>query len=378
MDFALTEEQHAIVELARQILTDRCTQDRLREVESGIEWFDRELWADLARADLLGIALPEDVGGGGFGYLEACLLLAEVGRAVAPVPLLATSVAALTVAEHGTALQRDHLLPGVIAGEVVLAPALAEPDSTDLRTPTARATRTAGGWLVDGAKTAVPAAHLAAALLVPVSTDEGVRVLLVEPDATGVTLSRQDTFNHEPTFHVGLSGVAVDDAAVVGDLAADGQAVLDWLVDRAVVGVCAVAAGVADASMRLTAGYASERKQFDRPIGSFQAVGHRMADCYVDNEAMQLSMRVAASHLDGRVDHDRTQVDLAVAVAKYWASYGGSRIGHAGLHVHGGISIDLDYPMHRYFLWSKQLELTLGPGSQQLARVGAILAAAPA
>lgn len=377
MDFALTEEQQAIVDLARQILTDRCTQDRLRQVESGVEWFDRELWADLARADLLGIALPEDVGGGGFGYLEACLVLTELGRAVAPIPLLATSVAALTVAEHGTPVQRQRLLPGVVTGDVVLAPALAEPDSADLRAPTTTAAAVPGGWRLAGVKTAVPAAHLASALLVPATTDGGPRVFLVEPDAPGVTVSRQDTFNHEPTFRVELSGVVVDGDAVLGRPEADAAAVLGWLVDRAVVGACAVAAGVAEAGMRLTAGYASERKQFDRPIGSFQAVGHRMADCFVDNEAIRLSTLVAASHLDGPAGPDPTEADLAVAVAKYWASYGGSRIGHAGLHVHGGISIDLDYPVHRYFLWAKQLELSLGPGSQQLARVGAILAASP-
>lgn len=372
MDFALTEEQEAVVDLARQILTDRCTQERLREVESGAEWFDRDLWSELAKADLLGIALPESVGGGGFSYLEACLLLAEVGRAVAPVPLLATLSAALPIAEHGTDVQRQHLLPGVVAGEVVLAAALAEPDSVDLRAPATTAERTDGGWRLSGAKTAVPAAHLASALLVPARTAEGTKVFLVEPDTAGVTLGRQDTFNHEPTFHVELDGVVVSDHGVLGGVDADGQAILDWTVDRATVGVCAVASGVADAGMRLTADYASERKQFDRPIGSFQAVGHRMADCYVDSQAIRLSVLYAASQL--ALGH---QVDKEVAVAKYWASYGGSRIGHADLHVHGGISIDLDYPIHRYFLWSKQLELTLGPGTQQLARLGTMLAAEP-
>lgn len=372
MDFALSEEQEAIVGLARQILTDRCTQERLREVESGSEWFDRDLWGELAKADLLGIALPEPVGGGGYGFLEACLLLAEVGRAVAPVPLLATSVSALAVAEHGTDVQRQHLLPGVIAGEVILAPALAEPDSTDLRAPSTTAEPQGGGWVLRGAKTAVPAAHLASALLVPARTPDGPQVFVVEPDGPGVALGRQDTFSHEPTFHVALDGVAVGADAVLGGPGADGEAVLGWLVDRAVVGVCAVASGVAEVGMRQTAEYATERKQFDRPIGSFQAVGHRMADCFIDAQVIRLAVLYAASQLaDGK------QVDKEVAVAKYWAAYGGSRIGHAALHVHGGISIDLDYPIHRYFLWSKQLEFTLGPGAQQLARIGAILAEEP-
>ncbi len=387
MDFALTEEQNAIVDLTRQILGDRCTQERLREVESGAERFDRDLWNELAKADLLGIALPESVGGGGFGFLEACLVLVEAGRAVAPLPLLPTFTAALAIARHGSDDQRQRWLPGVAAGEIVLAPALAELDSVDLREPSTVAKRSGEGWELVGAKTAVPAAHLAAALLVPARTEGGVEVFVVEPGAAGVSLGRQDTFNHDPTFHLDLDRVQLGADAVLGGAEADGSAILEWLVDRATVAVCAVASGVADAGMRLTASYASERKQFDRPIGSFQAVGHRMADCYVDNEAIRLTMLYAASLLGDRGESgaqgsttaavDAVQAGMAVATAKYWASYGGSRIAHAGLHVHGGISIDLDYPIHRYFLTAKQLEFTLGPGAQQLAHLGAVLAAEP-
>jgi len=373
MDFALTEEQQAIVELADQILTDKCAPERLKEVESGHEWFDRELWTELAKADLLGISLPEDVGGGGYGYLEACLMLQEAGRAVAVVPLYSTLVAALTIAEFGTEVQRHHLLPGVVAGELVLTVALGEADSFDLRAPSTRADRGEHGWVLHGTKTVVPAAHLAAAMIVPARTAESETVLfLVEPDAPGVTVSRQDTFNHEPTFHIVLDAVAVDDDSVLGGIDLEGDTALDWLVQRATVAVCALASGVADAGMRLTAGYATERKQFDRPIATFQAVGHRMADCFVDNEAIRLTMLLAASHLaEGKSAPDE------VDVAKYWASYGGSRIGHAGLHVHGGISIDLDYPIHRYFLWSKQLEFMLGPANQHLASLGVSLANEP-
>jgi 3-oxocholest-4-en-26-oyl-CoA dehydrogenase beta subunit len=373
MDFALTEEQEAIVGLARQIFTDKCTQERLKEVESGKEWFDRELWSELAKADLLGITLPESAGGGGYGYLEACLLLQEQGRAVAPIPLWPTLVAAMAVAEFGTDTQRAALLAGVAEGDAVLTVALGETDAVDPRSPSASADHSPRGWVLRGTKTAVPAAHLAGTVLVPARTSDGdVRIFLVAPDADGLVIHRQDTFNHDPTFQLHLDDVAVDDDAVLGGSAADGSAILDWLVDRATVAVCALAAGVAEAGMRQTAAYASERKQFDRPIGSFQAVGHRMADCFVDSQAIRLTMLYAASQLAEGKD-----VPNEVSVAKYWASYGGSRVGHAGLHVHGGISIDLDYPIHRYFLWSKQLEFVLGPGAQHLARVGAHLAAEP-
>ncbi|MEZ5141132.1 MAG: acyl-CoA dehydrogenase family protein [Acidimicrobiales bacterium] len=367
MDFALTDEQHAIVELATQIFTDLCAPEKLREVESGADWFHRDLWRELAKAELLGIPLPEAAGGAGFGFLEACLLLEVAGRAVAPVPLQPTLVAAMAIAELGTGEATRRWLPGVLTGDTVLTLALAELDA-DVRDPQVQAVADGDGWVLEGTKTTVPAMHLAAAVLVTARTSDGeVAVFVVPTDADGVTAERQDTFNHEPQFHVELAGVRV-----AADDRLGGDDPLGWVVDRATVGLCALAVGVAHGDVKLTAGYVTERKQFDRPIGSFQAVGHRMADCYIDDEAMRLSMLAAGSRLA-----DGAPADKEVAVAKYWASFSGSRIGHAGLHLHGGISIDLDYPMHRYFLWAKQLEYTLGAGTAQLAHLGGLLADEP-
>jgi acyl-CoA dehydrogenase len=382
MDFALNDEQTAIVDLARQILTDRCTLEHLKEVESGAEWFDRDTWAELAKADLLGIALPETVGGGGYGYLEACLLLAEVGRAVAPLPLWSTLVAALTIAQFGSDEQQQQWLPGVVRGDTVLTVALTEL-TADARSPQSTATAEGDRFVLQGVKTTVPAMHVAHAVVVPATTANGVRLFIVPTDAPGLTFERQDTFNHEPQFHVELDGVTVSarnsllggaDADAAAD--AEAQRTLDWLVDRATVGLCALAAGVAEVGMRITAGYVIERKQFDKPIGTFQAVCHRMADCYIDAGAINLTMLQAATQLaDAALD---APVDpKLIAVAKYWASVSGSRVGHAGLHLHGGISIDLDYSIHRYFLWSKQLEFQLGAAAPQLAALGRMLAVEP-
>ncbi|MCU0267948.1 MAG: acyl-CoA/acyl-ACP dehydrogenase [Acidimicrobiales bacterium] len=372
MDFALTEEQQAIVDLARQILSDRCTPEHLKEVESGTDWFDRETWSELAKAGLLGIPLPDDAGGAGFGFLEACLLLQEQGRTVAPLPLLSTLIGSMAVAAFGTEDQRHALLPGVVDGETVLALALAELDAEPIAPALRAVSDGVGGWTLHGVKTTVSAEHLAADLIVPARDDDGrVVVFLVPAGAPGVVAERQDTFNREPQFHVSFDGTVVHEADVLG-ADRDGAEVVRWIVDRATVGLCALMSGIADAGMRLTAQYVTGRHQFDRPIGSFQAVGHRMADCFVDNQAIELSMLAAASRLaEGR------RADKEVAVAKYWASYSGNRIGHADLHLHGGISIDLDYPIHRYFLWSKHLEYALGSASPQLASLGAALADEP-
>jgi 3-oxocholest-4-en-26-oyl-CoA dehydrogenase beta subunit len=371
VDFALTEDQQSVVDLAHRILSDHSGAEHLTEVEAGPDWFDRAAWRALAGADLLGLTLPGSVGGGGYGFLEACLLLREVGRTVAHVPLWSTLTAAHAIATHGTAAQQERWLPGVVAGDVVLAVALAEAASPG-RLPMVRAERVGDGWSLSGRCTTVAAAHLAPVVLVPAVADEDVVLLLVPLDAAGVEVERQDTFSHEPQSEVRLDGVVLGEDARLA-VAGSGSDVCDALVQRAVVGWCAVASGVADAGMRLTAAYVSERQQFDRVIGTFQAVGQRMADCYIDVAAMELTMLAAASELAAAPAWEGIDANL-VAVAKYWASYGGSRVGHAGLHLHGGISIDLDYPIHRYFLWAKHLEFAFGPGTEQLAGIGRRLA----
>ena len=371
MDFALNEEQQAVVELTRRILTDRCTPEHLTQVEAGADWFDRSTWQELAEADLLGLTLPEADGGGGYGWFEVCLLLREVGRTVAHVPLWSTLTAAHAIATYGTTDQRARWLPGVVAGDTVLAVALAEAAAPD-RLAMVVAHREGSTWSLSGVCTTVTAAHLAPVLLVPATTDDGIEWLLVPTDAPGVQIERQDTFSHEPQCHVRLDEVRVDADAL---LDTDGAGV-EAILQRGVVGWCAIATGVAETGMRLTAAYVSERQQFDRVIGTFQAVGQRMADCYIDVAAIELTMLAAASELDAAGPGATIEPNL-VAVAKYWASYGGSRVGHADLHLHGGISIDLDYPIHRYFLWAKHLEFQLGAATEQLSVIGRRLADQP-
>src|SRR5262249_44788771 len=197
-------------------------------------------------------------------------------------------------------------------------------------------------------------------------------VFIVDPKGAGVTLTREEVTNWEAQFRMELSGATVGPDAVLGSLS-QGTHVLNWIVDRTTAALCAIASGVCQEAVRITAEYTSNRKQFDKPIAMFQAVGQRMADSYIDNEAVNLTMWQAATRLA-----DEMPSDKEIATAKFWAAEGGSRIGHAALHLHGGISIDVDYPIHRYFLWAKQIEGTLGAATPQLVRLGALIAAEPA
>jgi alkylation response protein AidB-like acyl-CoA dehydrogenase len=366
MDFSFSEDQLSIRGLARGILEKEVAHERLKEIETGGEWFDRELWATLAEAGLLGLFVPGDLGGMSFGIEEACVLLQEVGRAVAPVPVLPTLVlGALPIAAFGTPDQKkDWLLP-VAAGKVLLTGALVDASSADPERPATRARRDGTGWLLGGEKVAVPAAHLAARIVVPAAMEEGVGLFLVDPRADGLRLTRQVTSAGEPLCRLALSRVRTERADLLGESPPRGGGQGRWLHEHALVATCATQVGVSERALEITSAYVRERVQFGVPIGSFQAVQQRAADCYVDLEAMRWVTWRAAWKLGRGLDATRE-----TAVAKFWAADAGARIAAAAQHLHGGIGVDVDYPIHRYFLWSKALELCLGSAALHLARLG--------
>jgi alkylation response protein AidB-like acyl-CoA dehydrogenase len=372
MDFSFSEEQEAVRDLAKQILEGQVTHERLKELEAGDERFDRKLWQELANAGLLGITLPEAVGGAGQSFLAAALLLEQVGRTVAMVPVLPTIVmGAMPIAEFGTDEQQQRYLPGVASGDTVLTAALTEFGADPLH-PTTTARRSGDGWRLDGVKEEVAAGLIADAILVPAATGDGtVGVFIVDPGAKGVTIERQDTTSGIPEARITLSGVTVGAAEVLGDAGA-GSPILEWIVERATAALCATAIGVCEEALRMTAEYTKTREQFERPIATFQAVGQRAAEAYIDTEAVRLTAWQAVWRLDAGLP-----AAAEVAVAKFWTSEGGQRVVHAAQHLHGGMGVDRDYPLHRYFLWAKQIELTLGSETPQLLKLGAMLAADP-
>lgn len=373
MDFTLTDEQSAVRDLAAQILSERSTPERVREVESDPDgdWFDRALWNELAKADLLGLCLPEADGGGGFGMFELALILEQVGRNVAPVPLYATlALGALPLAHFGTEAQRAAWLPGVVSGDVVLTAALSEGgNGLPPAVPSTTATGEGDGWIISGTKVLVPSAHLSQRVLVPARTGEGSStVFLVDPSSSGVSAERNTSVNLEPLTTLTFDGVAVGPDDVLG--AVDGGAeVVDWITERGTAALCATQAGVCEAALRITATYTSERRQFGSPIATFQAVAHRAADAYIDTEAIRLTAHQAAWRLDAGLPAGE-----ALAIAKFWASDGAHRVTHAAQHLHGGIGVDLDYPVHRTFRWARHIELSLGGATTHLLRLGNLLA----
>ncbi|MFI7675471.1 acyl-CoA dehydrogenase family protein [Actinophytocola sp. NPDC049390] len=375
MDFSFSDEFDDLAELTRTILADHLTPVRLAEVEATGDRFDRALWTDLAKAGVLSAALPESVGGSGLGLLEQCAVLVELGRAVAPVPYLCSIVqSASAIAEFGTDAQRAAWSAPAAAGELVLTAALSEEVGDNPGRPVTKAERAGASaqWQVHGSKVAVQAGPVANLFLAPAETALGLTVFLITSTDSGVTVRRQQIVDGDSEALLELDDVRLDDDRVLGE-PGGGAAVVDWLTSRGTVGLCALQAGVSTESLQMTAKYATGRVQFERPIATFQAVGQRLADCYIDAEAIRLTLWQAAWRLSKNLSAHNE-----IATAKFWAADGGHRIAHAAVHIHGGMGIDVDYPLHRYFVATKRIEFSLGGATTQLRRIGTALAAEPA
>jgi 3-oxocholest-4-en-26-oyl-CoA dehydrogenase beta subunit len=370
MDFSLTPAQEDAAALAAKILGDRCTSQRLRDVEATGEHFDRELWEELGDAGLLGLALPEELGGAGFGLLELCSVVVEIGRLVAPLPLAWHAPTALAIARFGSPSQQQAWLPDAATGRNVLTCAVSE-DRVDIpERPSTTAEREGDGWRLTGAKTAVPSGTVADLFIVPADTAEGVMVFLVKPDDAGVTVQRQVINDGDAVARLKLDSAFVAADRVLGS---DGVAVGQWLTQRLTIGLCALQLGVVEGGLALTAKYAGEREQFGRPIGTFQAVSQRLADGFIDAQGLRLTLWQAAWRLS-----ENLPSSVELATAKLWAADAGHTIAHTTVHVHGGVGIDLDGAAHRYFTAAKRLEFTLGGATEQARNVGRELAAEPA
>jgi alkylation response protein AidB-like acyl-CoA dehydrogenase len=321
-------------------------------------------WTDLAASGVLAAAMPESVGGNGFGLLEQCGVLVELGRAVSPSPYLPSIVqAASTVARHGTADHVDRWVRPALTGTTVLSVALSEENNDDPLAPVTRADKVSDGWRLTGVKSLVPAPS-AEVFLVPAGTADGLRMFLVE--AGQATVLRQEVVDGDDSCQLELDGVTVG-----ADQVLPGEAV-SFALQRGVVGLCALQLGVVERALEMTTEYARTRQQFDRPIGSFQAVTQRLADAYIQVEAIRLTLWQAAWRLS-----EGLPCEAELATAKFWASEGGHFIAHTAVHIHGGMGIDISHPLHKYFVAAKRHEFSLGAATAQLRKIGAVLADTP-
>lgn len=338
MEFTFATEADDAAELAASILADLTGVERLKAVEAGGDRFDRELWATLSNAfDWTELDLT-----------QLCRVLVEVGRTVAPLPL----------ATHGPSVfLLDEL--GVDAPAGVIAAAVAEAHAHLPSEPTT----TSDGRTVSGTKTLVRAGMAADALLVTATTPTGVGLFLVGAHASGVDRQAQHTSDGDATALITF------DQAPATQIGNGNTA--QRFGELLTVAAAAEQLGVTEGALRLTADYAKTREQFGRPIGTFQAVGQRLADGFIDVLCQRLALWQAVWRLEEGLD-----ASTEVAVAKLWAADAGHKLAHTTVHVHGGVGIDLDGTAHRYFTSAKRFEFTFGGATEQALAIGRSFASA--
>lgn len=368
MNFDLSEEQVVIKDLALQIFSGQATVERVKAVEHG-SGFDTDLWQQLAASGIQALCVPEEFGGSGFGAVELALALMGQGRYVAPVPLWTAGVAALALADFGSPEQQAAYLPGLASGSAVATIALAEIGTNDVLRPNVIGTVSGDSVTITGYKPAVPFAQHATMVLVPVSVNDVATIAIIEMSDPGVTVTPVSTTNHEPQGHLDLK-VTVPVSRLLGHGAdVDGREALRSVFEHALAALAAIQVGVAEGALAYTATHLSSRQQFGKPLAAFQATTQRAADGYITTEAMRVTALNAAWRLSEGFDARRD-----VSVAAYWASEGAQQVVTAAQHLHGGIGADIDYPVHRYFLWGIQLASVLGSASAHLSRLGSLIA----
>jgi 3-oxo-4-pregnene-20-carboxyl-CoA dehydrogenase alpha subunit len=357
MDFTRTEAEIEASQLAARILAAHA------DVNTD---FDTGLWKDLARAGLLSLALPADVGGEELGVQATAAVLTEAGRSAVRVPVLATlGLGVLPVLRCADPAVKRRLLAGVATGDTVLTAAIREPSDPMPVVPRTIATLTGGGQPVTltGLKTGVPYAAAASWILVPASVGAGgapgrTVVAVIEPHADGLSCQRTGSSSGLPEYTLRLDETPV--AHLLDGCTADN------LYQLAVAGVCAVADGVLAAALDLTTAHVRSREQFGRPLATFQAVAQQIADVYATARTLHLATVSACWQLDSGRDAGRD-----TDVAAYWLATCGPRAMRTCHHLHGGLGMDVTYPLPRYSALLTDLVALVGGADDRLDRLGA-------
>ena len=372
MRLVLSEEQDILQRTARELLAGRSPLKRVRDLRDGDDpdGFSRPLWREMAQLGWLGIVLPEAYGGSGLGHTDLMVVLEEMGRVLAPEPVLSTVLlGAGCLLLGGSEAQRVAHLPAVAAGERLLALAHQEAGSRyDAARVTTTAERTGAGYRLRGEKTHVLDGHVADWLVVSArAAGGGLSLFLVPRGATGLGVVRQSRVDGRGSAVVRLDDVRVEADALVG---AEGQGgpVLERVLDRATIALTAEMLGAMSAAFEMTLDYLKTRKQFGVPIGSFQALKHRAARCFVEIELAR-SVVLAAHHA---VDEGRDDAAVArfASVAKARSADALLLIGNEGVQMHGGIGMTDEHDIGSFLKRARGAEVTFGDAAWHRDRIG--------
>ncbi len=359
MKLTLTEEQEMLKRTARDFLADKCPKTFVKQMEEGETGYSRELWQEMAELGWMGLAFSEKYGGGDMNFLDLAVLLEEMGRACLPGPFFSTVIlGGLLILDVGSEEQKQEYLPKLIRGEKIFTLALTEPGyrNYDASSVTVEATPDDGNYIINGTKLFVPDAHIADYLLCVARTrpENGITIFLANAKNPRINYTILKTIAGDKLCEVVFDQLPVPRANILGQLD-QGWSAVQKIIERAVVGKCCEMVGNIQRVLEMTVDYAKERKQFDRPIGSFQVIQHYCADMATDVAGTRFSTYQAAWMLS-----EGLPCTKEVAIAKAWIGEASQRVIALAHQIHGAIGVTIEHDLHFHTRRAKAAELAFG------------------
>jgi alkylation response protein AidB-like acyl-CoA dehydrogenase len=382
MDLGLDEQQEMLKNFARDFLEKECPEQLVRQMEEDENGYSPELWQKMAQQGWMGLIIPEEYGGTGMNICELVVLLEEFGRALVPGPFIPTVVlGAVPIMEAGTEEQKKQYLPKIASGELIMTMALTEPSAkwtADGVTLTAKRESAGGGkeggdYVLNGTKLFVQDAHVTDMMVVVARTggsgEDGITLFLVDSKSPGIKFEVLKTIAADKQAEVVFENVKVPASNILG-AEGKGWPVVEKTKKVATVAACAYLVGLSQMDFDVTLNYAKERVQFGRPIGSFQAIQHKLADAVIDVDGSRfISYKAAWSLQEGEPD-----ADMMISMAKAWTSDASRRVVAHGQQIHGGIGFTKEYKIQLYFRRQKWMELMWGDADYHREQVAQKLA----
>jgi len=365
MKLALSEEQEMLRKMAHDFLTDKLPKKVVEEIEKSELGYSPQLWQEMAGLGWMGLTFPEKYGGSGMSFLDLAVLLEEMGRACLPGPFFSTVIlGGLAIADIGSEEQKQKFLSKVASGEMLLTLALTEPSARyDANAIETKATANKDGYVINGTKLFVPDAHIANYMLVVARTDEkakaekGITIFIVDGKSPGISSTVLNTIANDKLCEVVFKGVKVPKENILGELN-QGWPEVQKIIQRAAVAKCCEMVGCIQQALDMTVSYAKERKQYDRPIGSFQVIQHYCADMATDVDGTRLSTYQAAWMMS-----EGLPCTKEIAIAKAWAGEACQRVMALAHQIHGAIGVTIDHDLQYYTRRAKAAEVSFGDAS---------------
>jgi alkylation response protein AidB-like acyl-CoA dehydrogenase len=361
MDLGLDEQQELLRNFARDFLEKECPEQLVREMEEDEKGYSPELWQKMAQQGWMGLIIPEQYDGTGMNICELVVLLEEFGRALVPGPFIPTVVlAGVPIMEAGTEDQKKLYLPKIASGELIGTMALTEPSAKwTADGVTLEAKKDGGDYVLNGTKLFVQDAHVTDFMVVVARTggsgEDGISLFLVDSKSSGIKFEVLKTIAADKQAEVVFDNVKVPAANLLG-AEGKGWPIVEKTKRVATVAACAYLVGLSQMDFDVTLNYAKERVQFGRPIGSFQAIQHKLADAVIDVDGSRfITYKAAWSLQEGEPD-----ADMMISMAKAWTSDASRRVVAHGQQIHGGIGFTKEYKIQLYFRRQKWMELMWG------------------